>query len=261
MRSMQTLSRRPVAMISTLMLLFMLAVIVTQRSQAKDEPKEKQLVAPEAATELPDSDSFIAAPQPRPDGLGLVREQLQPVPNPIGAVVFDEPVPGSPAWLSKLFCPLPARPEMLASETPDAAETEKLRTLRESLDEVLKEKASLLNAEALSAEIEVQRRQVTELKALKELQKLQQSLQELSDKFPDSEAGKRARDVLELLKSRTIRAVPNGALPFNPSSPESDDGFRESPVPARRSKLRLTPAPHQPARPQPVPNPTDADTP
>lgn len=271
MRPVPRISRRSFAVISMLTLMLFLAVVVTRRLQAKDEPKAAPFAAPEiggANAEPPAEEAFEVQPPvqptPREDAFGLDREQLRPVPNPIGAVVFDEPVPGSPAWLAGLFCPLPARIEMLASETPDAAETEKLRTLQESYEEILKDKASLLNAEALSAEIELQRRQVTELKALRELQKLQQSLEELSDKFPDSDAGKQARDVLNLLKQRRAHPhqnlVPtlddgfnrNPAAPYDPTTLDPSQGYRDDRVHPRKKPV-TSPGVFR----KPVPNPKE----
>lgn len=251
MRSIRKLFKRPVAVISALLILLLLLAMVSPRSQAKDPPEA------EAAA----------------DNLGVDRETFVPEPTPLDAVVFDQPMAESPAWLANLFCPLPARVEMLAIETPNDEETEKLQQLRESYEELLKEKAALLNADALSAEIELQRRQVTELKALRELQKLQQSLKELSDKFPNSEAGKRALEVLDLLKQRS-------GPPGLHLLPTPDEGFRSTPAPAflpndparaappsrihpagdvpipRRKPMKLE---EQPIRPKPVPNPTDEE--
>ena len=92
---------------------------------------------------------------------------------------------------------LPVRADMLAADTPDAAEAETLAGLREKLRMVIEEKAALLNAAALEAEIAIHQRQIMELKALQELQRLFHSLKELSDKYPESEAAKRAKVMLE----------------------------------------------------------------
>lgn len=260
-------SRRFTVFFSLLALLLLLAVITARGVQAKDKAREEKAEGA-VLDPIPVADEPIKSlPQPnvRLEGYGSDRVRRLPERGFEGAIIFDEPVAGSPAWLSKLFCPLPARPEMLAPETPDAADTEKLRTLRDSYEEILKEKASLLNAEALSAEIELQRRQVTELKALKELQKLQQSLQELSDKFPNSDAGQRARDVLQWLKQRGANSRLN-------LTPTPDDSFqRISPVPTYDSSEEKTlpgfqddrrprsKPQDQPSRPRAVPAPIEEE--
>lgn len=135
--------------------------------------------------------------------------------------VFDpvHPAPVHPAPVLGPQCLPTVHIGMLALDVPDAAETESLGKLRETMKKVLEEKASLLNAKALEAEIAQQQRQITELKALQELQRLERSLTELGDKYPDSDAGKRAKTVLELLKSR-------GGLQLFPTP---DDSFRRAP--------------------------------
>ncbi len=118
---------------------------------------------------------------------------------------------------------------LLAGETPDAAEAEKTAQLREKLRAVIDEKASLLNSAALEAEIATHQRQIAELKALKELQRLEQGLKELSDKYPDSLSARRARDVLELLTQRRL-------------VPKPDDGFG-GPTPTFTPNIPYEPSP------------------
>lgn len=182
--------------------------VLSHWSLAKDPPKPFQR-AEGRAVPYPADDGLAQNEKAfggGEDNIGLDRRQLVPATRPQnegagGAVLFDEPVADRPAWLVGPRCPLPVHQEMLALQTPDEAEARKTDELREQLQVVIKEKASLLNATALAAEIELHRRQIDELKALKELQQLQKSLEELSDKFPDSDAGKRAREVLHLLKN------------------------------------------------------------
>jgi|GEM_PF-4335692 len=92
---------------------------------------------------------------------------------------------------------------MLSTATPqDEAAVAKVAELRESLKKIMEEKAALLSVEALQVEIEMHQRHVSDLKALQELLKLEQSLKELSDKYPTSGAGQRAKQMLDLLNQK-----------------------------------------------------------
>ena len=125
---------------------------------------------------------------------------------------------------------LPADPGMLVLQEPiDQDEIAKLAALRETLQQTIEAKAALLNAGALQAEIALHQRHLADLRALLELERLQTSLQELSDKYPDSDAGRRAHQALQLLKMR--RPVPvlsptpdHGSFRFKP-------GIDPNPVP------------------------------
>src|SRR5262249_32261723 len=109
-------------------------------------------------------------------------------------------------------------------ETPDAAEAAKSAKLREKLRTVIDEKASLLNSAALEAEISQQQRQIVELKAQHEIRQLRRGLQELSENFPDSDAGRQAAELLNIMRERAAgtRRTPVGAPLWKP---EPDNGF------------------------------------
>jgi hypothetical protein len=238
--------------------------------------------------------------QPNSDALPIDAANVDATPTPKsvsgGAVVFDQPVlrPVS-AGPGAADIRLPVRLDMLAVESPEAEEAEKTAELREELQKVIEEKASLLNATALAAEIELHRRQIDELKALQELQRLQKNLEELSDKFPDSDAGRRAREVLNLLKNAGPRPTlrPDADVfdvPRRPTTaPAPDDGFRDDRIPRRKpalepdiggegvrnekvvpprkdtfdppSKPEPKPAEEQPIRPKTAPNPKEETSP
>lgn len=98
---------------------------------------------------------------------------------------------------------LPVSPEMLATAMPDdGADAAKLAELRETLKKVMEEKALMMSATALEVEIGLHQRHLADLQALQELLKLQHNLQELSDKYPNSEAGRRAAEMLQLLNQQ-----------------------------------------------------------
>jgi hypothetical protein len=186
-------------------------------------------IAPPLAAQQDEAPFPAAAPLPGPSvaqvgGVEQAAEvgnrNLRPVPADIGAVVFDEPMPDA------LQCPpepeilLPVRAEMLVSDVPDASEAETIAALRAGLRKVIDQKAALLNAAALEAEIRIQERQIVELQALQELQRLKRSLTELSEEFPHTEAGRRAK--LMLMNSNPVNVAPsyglrpNWAPPYQP---------------------------------------------
>ncbi len=149
-------------------------------------------------------------------------EQEQPQP----AIVT--PVPNPAPTFPRLI--LPATPDMLLLKDPeDEAEAAKLTALRETLKKTIESKAVLLNADALQAEIAMHQRHEADLRALLELERLQKSLQELGDKYPESDAGRRAKEVLQLLKVRRTAPVyvPEPRDGFN--SPVDQDAFDSAP--------------------------------
>jgi hypothetical protein len=182
---------------------------------------------------------------------------LTPFPADIGTVVFDEPMPERATTVAERSLPLPVRGDMLLADVPDAAEAENLPSLRGKLRTVIEEKAGLLNAAALEAEIALHERQIMELKALQELRRLQQSLQELSDKYPNSDAGRRAQELLDVLRnSSSPRPIEQ---PFGPAPtyvPGNSNGIRPQPTPDVFDRP-IQPAP----RPQRVPSPADDEVP
>lgn len=188
---------------------------------------------------------------------GSDQPPLTPFPADIGTVVFDEPMPERATTVAERPLPLPVRGDMLLADVPDAAEAEKLPSLRGKLRTVIEEKAGLLNAAALEAEIALHERQIMELKALQELRRLQQSLQELSDKYPNSDAGRRAQELLDVLRnSSSPRPIEQPFGPAPTSVPGNSNGIRPQPTPD------VFDPPIQPApRPQRVPSPADDDVP
>lgn len=114
--------------------------------------------------------------------------------------------------------PLPIGPEALSTGAdPDEAEAAKIKDVRETLKKVVDEKIELLSLIGLQAELHSHQSHLAELKSLKELLALKQSLQELRDKFPDSDAGRRAAELLNLLEQQHHRALaPTPIIPYGP---------------------------------------------
>lgn len=130
---------------------------------------------------------------------------------------------------------LPVTTESLAADSAlDEAALTKVKELRETLKKVVEEKAAKLSAVALEAEIAMHQRHLSDLNALQELLRLEQGLKELSDKFPESDSGLKAK---ELLKALEHLRTPGGALhPVRRRSPGDVDSFGPS-SDLRRSRL------------------------
>lgn len=172
---------------------------------AIDQPVEQSDCVAVPDSQFADAETVIAQPEEVPfieNDLSLIGSVVEPV--------AELGVPATPRIV------LPATPVMLATgESADAAEADKLIELRETLKRTVESKSALLNADALQAEIAMHQRHQADLQALLELQRLQKGLEELSDKYPDSDAGLRAKEVLQMLKNR-------GAVPvYNPTPAES----------------------------------------
>lgn len=104
---------------------------------------------------------------------------------------------------------LPVDAESLASDaTLDEAALAKVKELRETLKKVVEEKAAKLSAAALEAEIQMHQRHLSDINALQELLMLTKSLKELSDKYPNSDSGRQAGEMLKLLER--LRHAPAG---------------------------------------------------
>lgn len=105
---------------------------------------------------------------------------------------------------------LPVGSDTLAKDAAvDEAGLAKVKALRETLKNLIEEKSAKMSAEALQREIEMHQQHLADMNALEELLRLEQSLKELGDKFPNSDSGLKAKELLDALKH--LR-TPGGAL-------------------------------------------------
>ncbi len=128
-----------------------------------------------------------------------------------------------------VFAPYSVGPELLATdETLDEEQAAQVKALRDQLKATVEEKAAMLNAQGLEFELKTQQNLLAELKSMKELQALKKGLLELKEKYPNSEAGRRAVEVLNLLEQQRqrlptpvpdfgIRPQSRPATPYQPS--------------------------------------------
>lgn len=120
---------------------------------------------------------------------------------------------------------LPVESDTLASDAAlDEAGLAKVKELRETLKKLIEEKSAKMSAAALEREIEMHRQHLADMNALEELLRLEQSLKELGDKFPNSDSGRKAKELLKALDhlrtpgggiAPVRRALP-GAQPIQP---------------------------------------------
>ena len=151
-----------------------------------------------AAVPRPSNDEFLSEDSESPDVFGA--EPTFRGQNP--SVNVSRPQVVTIRTTSVRAVLLQIMSTMLAAEQPaDAAEAAKLTELRAELQQVVDQKASLLNASALQAEIAAQKELLAELLALRELVALKNNLKELSDKYPNSAAGRQAVQLLKQLES------------------------------------------------------------
>lgn len=77
-----------------------------------------------------------------------------------------------------------------------------LEALRRQYLEAAKERAGLMDAEALRQAIEAEQSTVAELQAQRALKQVEQQLEQISERYADTLGGRRARNLLSQLRAR-----------------------------------------------------------
>lgn len=83
-----------------------------------------------------------------------------------------------------------------------APQEEGLEALRRQYLEAAKERAGLMDAEALRQAIEAEQSTVAELQAQRALKQVEQQLEQISERYADTPGGRRARNLLSHLRAR-----------------------------------------------------------
>ena len=117
-------------------------------------------------------------------------------------------------------------------------------SLRARYLQLAKEKAELMQEEALQQEIEQTERRIVELKAERRLNEAKQALETIAEEFPDSEAARTASRMLNAINEESdILPVPETGSEFDqpadPSSFRPFDNTRELPSEPARDQPEL----------------------